>query len=250
MDGRISPTRIARIIEQYDPDIVALQELDFGRVRSQRHDQPRLIAEALGMHVRFCPTLINHEEQYGHALLSHRPMALVRTEILGRDLPLRPAEPRGALWVRVDLDGQTLHLMNTHFGLRRRERTEQARELLGPGWIGEIAKDEPLIVCGDFNMFPGSAPHRALCRRLVDVQGEAVSGRARNTFSTLHPMVRIDHIFVSAHFVPQQVLVPRNELTRVASDHLPVIVDLGCRPVAAVPAPCASERATGARSRA
>ena len=28
MDGRLSPERIARVITHYDPDIVALQELD------------------------------------------------------------------------------------------------------------------------------------------------------------------------------------------------------------------------------
>ncbi|HEU5396499.1 MAG TPA: alkaline phosphatase family protein, partial [Verrucomicrobiae bacterium] len=66
MDGRISPMRIARVIERADADIVALQELDFGRVRSQRHDQPNLIAAALGMSAQFCPTVIDEDEQYGH----------------------------------------------------------------------------------------------------------------------------------------------------------------------------------------
>jgi endonuclease/exonuclease/phosphatase family metal-dependent hydrolase len=38
--------------------------------------------------------------------------------------------------------------------------------------------------------------------------------------------MRIDHIFVSHHFATERAVVPRNELTRVASDHLPLIADL------------------------
>lgn len=75
-------------------------------------------------------------------------------------------------------------------------------------------------------MFPRSEPYRALVRRLRDVQSHSDSFVPLKTFTTFHPLVRIDHIFVSRHFVAKKVLVPRNELTRVASDHLPLIVDL------------------------
>lgn len=226
MDGRTSPRRIARVIERYDPDIVALQELDFGRVRSQRHDQPKLIAEALGMHLQFCPTVIDQDEQYGHAILSHFPLKMIRTERLCRHTQTRHVEPRGALWVQLEVESLILNLMNTHFGLNRRERWAQATELLGESWIGDITEDAPLILCGDFNMFPRSEPYRALTRRLKDVQSSLEAFPPLNTFTTFHPLVRIDHIFVSNHFTPEKILVPRNELTRVASDHLPLIVDL------------------------
>jgi endonuclease/exonuclease/phosphatase family metal-dependent hydrolase len=226
MDGRISPQRIARVIERYHPDLVALQELDLGRVRSQRHDQPRLIAEARGMHVTFRPTVIDHDEQYGHALLSHYPMQVIRTETLRSGVSTRHMEPRGALWVRLEIEGRPLHLMNTHFGLRRLERLAQAADLLDRNWIGGLHEDEPLILCGDFNMFPYSQPYRALTNRLRDVQGSLRHLPPQNTFSTLHPFARIDHIFVSRQFVPRHFLVPRNHLTRVASDHLPLIADL------------------------
>ncbi|MCU0788076.1 MAG: endonuclease/exonuclease/phosphatase family protein [Verrucomicrobia bacterium] len=226
MDGRVSPGRIARVIERYQPDLVALQELDFGRLRSQRHDQSRLIAGHLGMHLTFCPTVIDRDEQYGHALLSRVPMKVVRTEILRGAGGTRHVEPRGALWMRLNLLGREINLMNTHLGLRRRERLLQTAELLDPDWMGAIGRDEPIILCGDFNMSPGSAPYRALTRRLQDVQLALRPLRPLNTFSTWRPLLRIDHILVSHHFRPTQVLVPRNHLTRVASDHLPLIADL------------------------
>lgn len=225
MDGRISPQRIARIVEQFQPDLVALQELDFGRVRSERHDQPRLIAGALGMHVEFCATVIDRHEQYGHALLSHWPIQILRTANFDRDERRRHVEPRGALWVKLQMDGASVNLLNTHFGLGRDERMAQAEELLNSHWMGKISGEEPLILCGDFNMTPHSRPYHAISKRLRDAQ-RANGFHPRNTYSTFHPFTRIDHIFVSPHFSVEKILVPRNDLTRVASDHLPVIVDL------------------------
>jgi len=226
MDGRLSPGRIVRIIQQFEPDIVALQELDFGRVRSQHHDQPNLIAEMLGINVQFCPTVISGAEQYGHALLSQWPMEIIRTAAFAPVPRHLHVEPRGALWVRLKTDGEAIHLMNTHFGLHRRERIAQATELLGENWIGKIPEDELAILCGDFNMVPGSKPYRLMTQRFGDVQSRMKNFRPIKTFSTFHPFRRIDHIFVSRHFAVEKVLVPRNDLTRVASDHLPLIVDL------------------------
>jgi endonuclease/exonuclease/phosphatase family metal-dependent hydrolase len=226
MDGRISPARIARIVEQFQPDIVALQELDFGRVRSERHDQPNLIAAALGMNVQFCPTVIDRSEQYGHALLSRLPMKIIRTAIFSRDARRRHVEPRGALWARLEIDGAIVNLMNTHFGLGHKDRLAQADELLGEEWIGKISGDEPLILCGDFNMSPRSKSYRAVSKHLFDVQKYSKKFHPQNTYSTFHPFTRIDHIFASRHFAVEKVFVPRNDLIHVASDHLPVIVDL------------------------
>jgi endonuclease/exonuclease/phosphatase family metal-dependent hydrolase len=233
MDGRVSPDRVARIVGQFHPDLIALQELDFGRVRSQHHDQPNLIAAALGLHVQFCPTVIDQNEQYGHALLSHWPMKILRTANFDRHRH-RPwhVEPRGALWVSLDMDGTTINLMNTHFGLGRRERIAQATELLNSHWMGRITPGEPLILCGDFNMMPGSHPYSVITKKLRDVQ--TMDGfRPQNTYTTFHPFTRIDHVFVTEHFEVERIIVPRNDLTRVTSDHLPVIVDLIFMPKAA-----------------
>ena len=226
MDGRISAARIARVIAQYQPDVVALQELDFGRVRSERHDQPNLIAAALEMNVQFCPTVIDRDEQYGHAILSRWPVKIIRTAIFEAGILEPHREPRGALWVKIETGGLTLNLLNTHFGLGGRERQKQADELLSEKWIGKKSSEEPLILCGDFNLPPRSRPYRSITQRLRDVQGTFGKPGPYNTFTTFRPFTRIDHIFVSPHFVTKNVIVPRNDLTRVASDHLPLIADL------------------------
>jgi endonuclease/exonuclease/phosphatase family metal-dependent hydrolase len=100
------------------------------------------------------------------------------------------------------------------------------RALLGEDWIGGVPANEPVIVCGDFNALPGSAPYKLAAAKLRDVQAAAGGHRPLSTFSSLQPLVRLDHIFVSTHFERRRVNVVRNDLTRVASDHLPLVVDL------------------------
>ncbi|MGA2193495.1 MAG: endonuclease/exonuclease/phosphatase family protein [Nitrospirota bacterium] len=49
LDNEISPSRIAEVVAQYSPDVVALQELDTGRRRSGLVNQPEVIAGHLNM---------------------------------------------------------------------------------------------------------------------------------------------------------------------------------------------------------
>ena len=66
--------------------------------------------------------------------------------------------------------------------------------------------------------------------RLKDAQAEQNRHGPRGTFFGRFPAARIDHIFVDARFEVTAIEVPANELARVASDHLPLIVDLKLDP--------------------
>ncbi|HWA11422.1 MAG TPA: endonuclease/exonuclease/phosphatase family protein [Opitutaceae bacterium] len=226
MDGRISPRRVARAIARHQPDVVALQELDLGRRRSRAEDQAAIIAEELGMQAVFCPTETVGSEHYGHALLSRGPVEVVRRALLPRDPRSWWQEARAALWARVQLDGRFLHILTTHLGLGARERAAQMRALLAEDWIGGIPPDEPVILCGDLNSLPRSTPYRLAAQRLRDAQAGAGGRRPLGTFTSARPVMRLDHVFLSPHFETLAVTVPRSDLTRVASDHLPLLVDL------------------------
>jgi endonuclease/exonuclease/phosphatase family metal-dependent hydrolase len=226
MDGRVSPRRVARVIRGQMPDIVALQEVDFGRRRSRAEDQASIIAAELGMQAVFCPTVTRGDEHYGHALLSRYPIEIVKRARLPHDPSSWWQEPRSAIWARVEVGGNIINVITTHLGLGPRERVLQVRELLGPDWIGGIATEEPVLICGDFNALPGSAPYKLAAAKLRDVQSSANGYRPAGTFSSLQPLVRLDHIFMSPHFERKRAVVVRNDLTRVASDHLPLVADL------------------------
>ncbi len=222
-DGRISPLRIARVIAQQMPDLVALQEVDCGRPRSRGEDQMKLIAEALGCHASFCPTVVRSGEQYGHAVLSHFPLEAVKTGPLPYSERGLWKEVRAALWTRVLVGRLPINVVSTHLGLDAAERMAQIRALLGPEWLEPVLGKEAVILCGDFNAPPGTAPHRFATRHLRDV---AQDTRGVYTFSTFQPMVRLDHIFLSPHFQTTRVRGVKNKLTRGASDHLPLLADL------------------------
>jgi endonuclease/exonuclease/phosphatase family metal-dependent hydrolase len=226
MDGKLAPERIARVIARYAPDVVALQELDVGRVRTESMDQAHLIARYLEMDFHFHPAMYIEEESYGDAILSRLPVRLVKAAVLPGLADKRGLEPRGALWVAIELNGVEHQVMNTHLGLLARERQLQAAALLGPDWLGHPDCRGPVVLCGDFNAMPSSQVCRQLRTRLDDAQIVLDSHRPRRMFPGRFPTARIDHIFVDPAIEVLDVEVPDTELARVASDHLPLIVEM------------------------
>ncbi len=225
-DGRVSSDRIARVLSSLDPDVIALQELDVGRSRSNGLHQAREIADRLAMFHHFHASFRIEEEEYGNAVISRFPMRLVRAGALPRRRPGARSEPRGAVWVELDVDGARVQLLNTHFGLHPEECRVQAEALLGPEWLGDPQAEAPLVLAGDFNaMKPGMLAGRPP-RRLRDVQVGLSGHRPLPTWTAALPVRRIDHVFVSPEVEVVAVEVPRNRLTRLASDHLPLLVEL------------------------
>jgi len=226
LDGRLSPSRIARVIAQCDPDIVALQELDVRRSRTHGDDQAHAIARELQMEFHFHPALSLEEEQYGDAVLSRYPMRLIRAAALPGQASRSDREPRGALWVAVDVDGSEVQLVNTHLGLSSAERLAQVEALLGPEWTGGPDFQGPAVLCGDFNAMPRSPAYRRVCESFRDAQLCVNGHRPKRTWFSHYPLSRIDHVFVGRHVNVLGVDVPRSALAGVASDHLPLVVDL------------------------
>jgi endonuclease/exonuclease/phosphatase family metal-dependent hydrolase len=231
MDRKLDEGRIAEVIATYSPDVVALQELDMARRRSRGNDQARHIAEHLQMDFHFYPAMHMEEEQYGDAILSHLPLHLIKTGILPTSVSRWAFEPRGALLVCLEIGGQKVHLINTHLGLSYRERKAQIEAILSPEWMPPAISENRFILCGDFNALPGSAVYQKTAGRLRDAQKSVPRQRARATFSSKYPLLRVDHLFITADLRVIHVQVPRTPLIRLASDHLPIIVDLELSPL-------------------
>ncbi|MEX1097799.1 MAG: glycosyltransferase [Planctomycetales bacterium] len=229
LDGRLSPARIARVLATAAADVIALQELDVGRGRSGFIHQAEQITRALEMEFHFHPSFRIEEEQFGTAVLSRLPVKLVRTGIL----PSRTAwqEPRGVLWVEVDVDGVSVQIVTTHLGLSASERELQIDELLGPNWLCRDECGEAVVLCGDFNMLPRSRGYRRIASRYRDVQRAVDRHSPLRTWFGPFPLTRIDHVFVGEQLRVKRVEVPRTRLSRIASDHLPLVVDLEVLPV-------------------
>ena len=222
MDGKVSPARIARVIAHYEPDVVALQEC-YG---AEKGEQMRAIAAELKAAYHFPSDLHMEQDDYGNALLSVHPMRLVKAGLLPTLPPGRRIESRGAQWVSLSVYGTDVQVVNTHLGLYSLERQRQAEALMGEEWLGGMRRG-PCVLLGDFNAFPSSSCYRIISARMYEAQDSLAGHVPRNTFWGRYPVSRIDHIFCSPELKTLEVEIPRTHLTRLASDHLPLIAELG-----------------------
>ncbi len=224
MDGELDVARTAKAIAQMRPDIVALQELDVGRARTGGVDQAHAIAEQLGMSFHFHPAFRVEEESYGDAILTACPMRVVRAGALPGSNAMRGLEPRGALWVKIDLGDIELDVVNTHLGLVPHEQRAQASALVGETWMGHPDCTDPAILLGDFNATSRHGAYRRLAERLRDAQ-KIHRRHGLKTFPSRFPMIRIDHVFVSRSVTVTGVHAGHGALVREASDHVPLAID-------------------------
>jgi len=225
-DRKLDVERVAEVIAACKADIVALQELDAGRRRTGHVDQAHRLAELLKMKSHFHPAMYVEEERYGDAILTAMPERLVKAGGLPGLPRLRGLEPRGALWVAVDIGGGVkLQVINTHLGLVPREQQVQAAALIGDDWMASEAFTAPAVLLGDFNASPFSRTYRMLGAVMRDAQSGL--GRAPTaTFPSGFPFMRIDHVFVAGAITVTKVESPFDPRARVASDHLPLVVEL------------------------
>lgn len=129
--------------------------------------------------------------------------------------------------------GQRLTVCNTHFDhVGKRARLESARVLREH--VDAQPPDRPVVVLGDFNAHPGSAPYKRLTgadfeRELRDARTVAAETSGPTvTFTDFESVAdgrTLDHVFVTTDLDVQRYSVdPTKENGQYPSDHLPVLV--------------------------
>jgi endonuclease/exonuclease/phosphatase family metal-dependent hydrolase len=178
------------------------------------------------MEFHFHPAIHVEEERYGDAILTHLPHRLVKAGVLPGLAGKPYLEPRGAVWLAIDVHGREVQVINTHLGLDQRERAAQIEALLGSDWLANEQCQQPVVLCGDFNASPSSPVCRRLAGQLMDVQTAAPHHAPQGTFPSRLPSLRIDHIFISPGLEVAGIEIPSSELARTASDHLPLVAEI------------------------
>lgn len=233
-DGRVDVGRVAQVIDDNDPDVVCLQELDVGHVRSSRLNQPELLAELTNRKVHFHAARAAEGSKFGNATLCRYPFDLIHEG----SLPATRDEARAAHCLRVEFpSGQWIRIVNTHLSIRFNERIAQVRALLSDDEPLERTKESfaplvapyrRLVLCGDLNAGGWSPVARWLHGKLRDVQ-QGRGHRRLKTWPSGCPLLRLDHIWVGPEVGIKGSFVPRGGASRTASDHLPLVADL-CLP--------------------
>jgi endonuclease/exonuclease/phosphatase family metal-dependent hydrolase len=222
--GRAAPERIARLIDRYKPDAVALHEVDRAMPRTGTVDQADFLARWNGMNMAFASRWEADGGQYGIAVLSRTPVTVVKAAPLPSRPPAR-AEKTMGLWVEIPAGDARLQLITAHFFHDYFERHAAAVALAGEEWIGAARAKGPTVFCGDLNCRPVSPIFRTLSAALTPVPSKNGKNGPVTTWPSLLPLVRIDHLFASPDLSVRRVFAPWTLRTALASDHLPLIAD-------------------------
>jgi endonuclease/exonuclease/phosphatase family metal-dependent hydrolase len=206
-DGKLDLPRIAAVIRNAKPDLVALQELDDHCGRSGNINQPAELAQLTGMQVVFGKAMDFDGGAYGQAILSRHPITRSKVHRLPGN-----GEPRIAFEALISVDGKPLRFITLHLDLDAARRLAQAEAVAK---LSEPASP-PAILCGDFNDTPGSPPLAAIARdwRTVPKKDPPL------TYPAAKPNREIDHVFTKG-FTPVAPLEVLAEA--VASDHRPLL---------------------------
>jgi len=200
---------------ELDADLVALNEVDRGRLIAGSPDLLSTAALATGSTAVFGPS---SDEVFGNALLTRLPVLDVeRTSLPRGDDP----QARGVLTVVVELaDGSPLGVVVTHLSNVDRQGETRLPQAQAVAAVVARLRERgiPAIVAGDLNAQRGDAELAVLTD--LDLRGSLPDGRL--TFPDRAPRVQIDHVLVPADVTVDRAVARATGL----SDHRFVVVDL------------------------
>ncbi|MBE9158975.1 endonuclease/exonuclease/phosphatase family protein [Nodosilinea sp. LEGE 06152] len=232
-------------LDAREPDILALQEIDFDAYRSFNRNQQYALSAALEM--AFGAIAINWDKRYvpfpywppsahykqvisGQAVLSRYPIRRNERLVLEK-VPTNPFYynalylDRVAQVTEIDVSGQTLIVINVHleaFDAPTRIRQTQVVRELAEGY----AKEYPVLLVGDFNSSlnrdEGNDPRSIGILLDSPVLASALpTAPSSFTFPSNQPQYVLDYIF----YTPETLELVAAEVfaeAAQASDHLPV----------------------------
>lgn len=213
-------------MRRLDPDILALQEVDFDQERSGRTDLTAVAAEAMGAVAhRFVAAIsgtpgaawiaATGDEQpgsasYGIALLSRFPAAgWTELRLPRRSRVSLADEPRAAVAARLHTTEGPLTVLNTHLSFLPGRNRSQLRRIIKDlnGLPG------PHVVVGDLNLSAAAARRWSGYRTLATAP----------TYPAERPRRQLDHVLTDdAGLVARRWATPPMPL----SDHRPLVVDI------------------------
>jgi len=199
--------RIGQLLADYD--VVALQEVDGGSLRSAYVNQMEHLAEQAGF--GWWHQQLNRDfgplGQFSNGMLSRQAPAVVE------DYALPGLRGRGALLIRYALgQGQELAMLNLHLALSRQGRQRQL------GFVAELIEGMPhVVIMGDLNCTMAELADSPLGRRDWRWLDDALP-----TYPSWRPQRQIDHILVS----PGLEITEAVALDVRLSDHCPLALEL------------------------
>ena len=211
-----SMKQIGEYIASENPDVVAVQECDWGTNRDRAPHQNGVkfvneLAYYTGMFGVYGKSINYAGGYYGIGLLSKYPILSYERVLLPND---GKTEQRSMLIADIELPGgKVITFVNTHLEVKTPEmRIEQVK------FIETYLKDRgnQLFLAGDMNAVPDTEEMALLRETWTDLTNTAF------TYHTLKPKIKIDYIYTK----PSDNVELLNTMVKEdikLSDHLPVI---------------------------
>lgn len=215
--GRKGLDKVAALINEAHPDVVALQEVDRFTARAGGRDQLAELSERTGMkYSAFFKTTSFYGGDYGIAILSKYPLS----DADQRGLPTELSEPRAVGRALIHTPDSELMVYVTHLSnlpTRSKLRVQQTKTITN--WMASDAHARVLM--GDFNDSEGSSPVKAVSNVMTEAFAKAGRGPSATFPFPIIPDARLDYVFASTELQATDAYVIR----KVASDHYPMVAD-------------------------
>lgn len=216
---------VLKLLSEQRPDVVAIQEPPralVGQIKMRTLARKAdMVAVATGGWPRSSPSTA----LFVATRLMPQVQKVVRKTLPWRPVQLWPRFPSRRGYCAVDL-GEWV-IFSVHLGLDPQERTLHRNIIMNAAQVFGPAR---AVIAGDLNEKPDGPSWSAFTRRLRDAALVGQSGRhvaPAATFPAHKPRLRIDAILVGLDVSVLQYQVLDTDLTRIASDHLPVAATLG-----------------------
>jgi endonuclease/exonuclease/phosphatase family metal-dependent hydrolase len=214
LDKKLDLPRIANIIKSTDPDLVAIQEVDFKTKRTGEIDTPAELAKLTGLHAYFAKAMDYQGGAYGQLILSKHELTDTKTHMLPP--AEQGVEPRIMAEAHVKIGDTTIAFFGTHLDHQNdARRIKQAEEITR---ITADTKDNIMLLAGDLNARPDSTPIAILLKNWTDPS----AGKNLLTIPAEKPRYQIDYVLYRPKDKLRATEVRVLE-EPVASDHRPVL---------------------------
>lgn len=213
LDRKRRPERILEVLNEINADVVALQEVD-RRTGLRETTIPReMIERETDLKVVEIATRSDSIGWHGNAILVRKDAEVMVER--RHDIPV--LEPRGAISADILLHGEHLRIVGMHLALLRSYRRQQIRAVTTQ--IQRLNAQIPTLIMGDLNEWrPGGS---------LDEFGDEYSiATPGPSFHSSRPVASLDRIILRNGLDLLNGAVHHSELSKVASDHLPIYAEI------------------------
>jgi len=218
---RLEIHNLAHAVEQFDADIVCLQEVRSHHRKLEKQftrwpdlDQAGYLSPE-GYESVYRTNAVTRHGEHGNAVLSRWPVVSSGHA----DVSDHRFEQRGLLHASVLVERTEVHVVVVHLGLIHASRQRQVVRL-GEFIEREVPADVPLVVAGDFNDWGAR-----LLRPMEALGLRTFEGIRLPTFPARLPLLHLDRIYARG-LSPVSAHVPHGKAWARMSDHLPLIAEL------------------------